>query len=37
MVLANRGTNPLAMITQVTYMYRTQPIKEAGRINPIFN
>jgi hypothetical protein len=36
MMLENRGNSPLAMITQITYMYRTQPIKETGRINPIF-
>jgi hypothetical protein len=37
MVLESRGVNPLAMVTQTSYMYRTQPIKETGRINPIFN
>jgi hypothetical protein len=36
MLLENRAVNPLAMITQISYMYRTQPIKEAGRVNPIF-
>ena len=37
MMLENRGMNPLMMMTQTSYMYRTQPIKETGRINPIFN
>jgi hypothetical protein len=37
MFLENRGMAPLAMLTQTSYMYRTQPIKESGRINPIFN
>jgi hypothetical protein len=36
MVLENRGPNPLLMVAQISYMYRTQPIKEGGRINPIF-
>jgi hypothetical protein len=36
MLLENRGINQLAMLTQITYLYRTQPIKETGRINPIF-
>jgi hypothetical protein len=35
-LLENGGVTPLAMITQVNYLYRTQPIKETGRINPIF-
>jgi hypothetical protein len=35
--LENRGMSPLVMLTQTTYMYRTQPIKESGRINPIFD
>jgi hypothetical protein len=37
MMLENRGPHALAMMTQVSYMYRTQPIKETGRINPIFD
>jgi hypothetical protein len=37
MLLENRGVSPLAMLTQTSYMYRTQPIKETGKINPIFN
>jgi hypothetical protein len=32
----NNGVAPLRMMTQISYMYRTQPIKEAGEINPIF-
>jgi hypothetical protein len=35
--LENRGTVALSMLTQTTYLYGTQPIKESGRINPIFN
>jgi hypothetical protein len=35
--LENRGPGKLAMLTQTSYMYRTQPIKESGRINPIFD
>jgi hypothetical protein len=34
--LENRGQSPLVMLTQIAYMYGTQPIKENGRINPIF-
>jgi hypothetical protein len=37
MVLENGGMNPLAMVAQISYMYRTQPITETGRINSIFN
>jgi hypothetical protein len=37
MILENRGVNPLTMLTQVNYLYRTQPIQETGRINPIFD
>jgi hypothetical protein len=37
MLLENRGPNHLAMLTQITYLYRTQPIKETGRINPLFD
>jgi hypothetical protein len=36
MMLENRGSTPLAMLTQISYKYRSQPIREAGRINPIF-
>jgi len=36
MMLENRGVAPLRMLTQTTYMYRTQPIKEMGEINPVF-
>ena len=35
-LLENRGTLPLIMRTQTSYIYRTQPIKEQGQINPIF-
>lgn len=35
--LENRADFPLAMKTQITYMYRSQPLKEMGQINPIFN
>jgi hypothetical protein len=35
--LENRGPTQLVMLTQITYMYRTQPIKENGRIHPIFS
>jgi hypothetical protein len=35
--LENRGQSALIMLTQITYIYGTQPIKENGRINPIFN
>jgi hypothetical protein len=34
--LQNNGVVPLRMATQISYMYRTQPIKEQGQINPIF-
>jgi hypothetical protein len=34
--LENRGANPLVMLTQTSYMYGAQPVKETGRINPIF-
>lgn len=34
--LQNRGPNPLMMKTQTQYMYRSQPIKEMGEVNPIF-
>jgi hypothetical protein len=37
MILENRGQNLLAMMTQTSYVFRTQPIKETGRINPIFD
>jgi hypothetical protein len=37
LILENRGMSRLAMITQVSYMYRTQPIREGGTINPIFD
>jgi hypothetical protein len=37
MMLENRGVNALVMLTQTSYMYRTQPLKETGKINPIFN
>ncbi|OHS94893.1 Adaptin N terminal region family protein [Tritrichomonas foetus] len=36
LMLENRGNNPLMMITQTSFMYRSQPIKENGKINPIF-
>ena len=36
MMLENRGNVPLKMLTQATYMYRSQPLKEMGQINPIF-
>ena len=36
LMLENRGNNPLMMITQTTFMYRSQPLKETGKINPIF-
>jgi hypothetical protein len=34
--LTNRGTLPLGMAAQISYMYRTQPITEESVINPIF-
>jgi hypothetical protein len=34
--LQNKGTLPLKMIAQATFMYRTQPIKEQHQLNPIF-
>ncbi|OHT13540.1 Adaptin N terminal region family protein [Tritrichomonas foetus] len=37
MMLENRGNAPLKMLTQTTYMYRSQPLKEMGQINPIFS
>ena len=37
MMLENGGNAPLRMMTQISYMYRTQPIKERNEINPIFN
>jgi len=37
LMLENRGSLPLMMKTQTSYMYRSQPIKELGQINPIFN
>lgn len=37
MMLENRGNAPLKMLTQATYLYRTQPLKEMGQINPIFS
>jgi hypothetical protein len=36
LMLENRGMAPLVMLTQTSYMYGTQPIKETGKINPIF-
>lgn len=36
LMLENRGNNPLMMLTQTTFMYRSQPLKETGKINPIF-
>lgn len=37
LMLQNSGTAPLRMMTQISYMYRTQPIKEMNEVNPIFN
>jgi hypothetical protein len=34
--LQNKGTLPLKMIAQATFMYGTQPIKEQHQLNPIF-
>jgi hypothetical protein len=34
--LQNNGVVALRMMTQTSYMYRSQPIKESGQINPIF-
>lgn len=36
MMLENRGPNPLMMMTHTSFMYRSQPLKETGKINPIF-
>ena len=35
-LLENRGTIPLMMKTQTSYIYGTQPIHEMGKINSIF-
>jgi hypothetical protein len=35
-LLENRGANPLVMLTQTNYLYGAQPVKETGKINPIF-
>ena len=37
LLLQNRGVLPLQMRTQIQYLYRSQPLKENGTINPIFN
>jgi hypothetical protein len=37
MILENRGANPLSMMTQTSYVFRTEPKKETGWINPIFD
>lgn len=37
LMLQNNGGGPLQMRTQVTYMYRSQPMKEMGQVNPIFD
>lgn len=37
MMIENRGNAPLKMLTQTTYLYRSQPLKEMGQINPIFS
>jgi hypothetical protein len=36
-LLENRGGSPLVMLTQTSYMYGAQPIKETGKVNPIFD
>ena len=34
LLLVNRGQAPLQMRTQITYLYRSQPLKDMGAINP---
>jgi hypothetical protein len=36
MILENRGENKLAMMTQTSYVFRTEPKKETGWVSPIF-
>jgi hypothetical protein len=37
MVLVGRGDTKLQMKKQISYMYGSQPVTEAGEINPIFD